>query len=100
MQKPSIHARRIYIASLEQDSLSFQLPGAHDIATVNAMPVRYAQRDRQGWIPADIDFVCARQEAPRLQTLFNDLHFENDNRLLMATEGTRWTLYWRIRLRR
>jgi hypothetical protein len=42
--------------------------------------------------PQDIDLVCSRTDAPSLATLFAKLGYENDRRLMISTEGRRWSL--------
>lgn len=86
------YAKGLVRAAAEK-GVSLRLAGS--VAVVTRCPERYEWRRRQDWAPGDVDFVCAREEAGELRALFRELKYENDERLLIATEGRRWTLYVR-----
>jgi hypothetical protein len=44
------------------------------------------------WPIEDLDFVCAREAAPALEPFFSRFGYQNDRGLMIATEGSRWTL--------
>jgi len=83
------HARRI-VGLASSKGIGLRVAGS--IAIVMRSPLRLEERNQKDWTPGDLDFVCARKEAPKLQEFFEELGFENDPRLLVATEGARWTL--------
>lgn len=84
------YARTILNAAAER-GIGLRLAGS--VAIVMRCPARYEQRRQQDWTPSDLDFVCVGEQALKLEELFRDLDYKNDRRMLVATEGRRWTLY-------
>jgi hypothetical protein len=72
------------------DGLPLRLTGsaAFAVRLADAGKAEVAER----WPIQDLDFVCAREAATVLEAFFSRLGYRNNRGLMIATEGSRWTL--------